>query len=698
MADGVGGPGMTLGPASGVFGIAEIRDHGEVFRQQSEVERVVVGMSLVEAVVDKDRPAVGGVFRLQAGLPVAAEMFTRQEVFLFSGEAPGFLDQGIRIGLKNVVFQAQRGLVLAMFPPGESGETGIPIQFVAPEVQSSRSEAAPGPRPAAVSRIGQHIVEHIEAGFDEEALFELGVFGHEVVGPIFGIGTKQLGQIAHIAGPDKSIAAVFPSHAVAIQPLDQHPGNRVAQSLAFPGKARVEEPVQPLFRDPGPIESNGTDGQGGVRHAGIAVNAAILARCQGFQEEMVLDMTANGCRACLVAEVIALGLVPTEGDQSLIVLYTVEDQVVAAAEPLDDTAFPDTAFDAALAGASLAVLKALPMQGQIVHFRIHVCDAIQEHGGFVGVAFVAGECVGPGQDVHPGLNFAPQGLEAVVGDDVVKVAGFVPHAIAVVDIECMQGIFRVGMLGIEEQRAVAQVFAEHAMFIKGGGVKRAEVVFRVDFAAVFAADFPGMSGIVRPPCASVFRRSGLAAVRAEGCLAVVEDAGIGVDAPGQFLAGHHGPQFVIAALYPGCRRRDGVGLFPPGPVMGLDIRQGMGSHRGGNETAMLFCLHRNHPHTPQYQQARLFFPDDLIPDNWHRHDLSVGLPARFARSRRRGGRIPDNMRLRFRQQNAGRTNRHPGDEPADEPAGRPGPQDRLPYSRLRSGRENRRTKVENRPW
>ena len=137
---------------------------------------------------------------------------------------------------------------------------------------------------------------------------------------IVGIGGQHGEQLVHAAEPDESVASALAAHAVAIETLDEHAGDGVVVPTLVAGEAGVEEPVEPLVGHAGSVQGDRVDGQAQVRHARVAGDAAVLARLERFEEQVILDVPADGLDAVLIAKLVRFCLGGREGDQVGVVL------------------------------------------------------------------------------------------------------------------------------------------------------------------------------------------------------------------------------------------------------------------------------------------------------------------------------------------------------------------------------------------
>ena len=143
------------------------------------------------------------------------------------------------------------------------------------------------------------------------------------------------------------------------------------------------------------------------------------------------------------------------------------------------------------------------------------------------------------------------------------------------------------MIGVEEQRAVAQLTTEHPVLVERRPVEGPEVVLRIDLFAVFAPDLPRPGVVELPPFAPGFRRGRFAASGAIGLLPLVRHPFIGVDCPRQFLCGDPAPQRIVGATRPLAGRRNRALLPLARPVVFLRIRHRIRPHRRADESALL---------------------------------------------------------------------------------------------------------------
>ena len=323
-------------------------------------------------------------------------------------------------------------------------------------------------------------------------------------------------------------------------------------------------------------------------HARIAADPAILHRCEHLQQQTIVNVTTDCVNAALVPQSESSGFFGAERHQVIVVPDTVEDEIVTPSEALRDKCFPDAPFDTTSSGAALAVLKPQFVQRQVVHLGVEVGDSVQQHAGLVSVLSVAGERVRFGQRGNASLYAAPYRFEIVVRDDVVPVAPVVEHAVAVVDIELVTRIRRIGMIGVEKQRPVTQFTPEHAVRVQGCHVEGPEVVLRKDLLAVFTPDLPRFCIVELPPFAPRFRRRLLAAAGAVWLLALIDHAFIRVDRPRQLLRGNHFPQRFVRTANPLAGSRNRAFLLLARPSVSGRIRYRVRPHRRADKPASLF--------------------------------------------------------------------------------------------------------------
>ncbi len=386
-------------------------------------------------VMDENGPATVRISGLQLRLTVASQMFAFEFGSRIRGDPLHLRNERIRVFVVNVLAKAKGRFVDLVLAPHEICETRISIQSVGSHVGRCISLPPPTPNGAAVACVGHHGVKHVKAGLDEETLFQFRVLGDEVVFRVIGIGSQDFRQFVHAARPNQPVASAFLAHAVAVQALDQNPRHGVFRPTLVPRKRRSEEPIEPLFGHAGSIQGDSIHGQARVGHARVPGNPAILARFQSLQQQVILDVPANGLDAALVAELVFLRLVRAECDKLCVILDPVEDQVIAACEPLGDTRLPDAAFDTSKAGSALAMLKASLVQRQIVHLRIDIGDPVQQHGRLMGKTLFVGQCVGLRQRVQTGANSPPHRALTIVGDHIMPFTISVEHSVPVVDVQ-----------------------------------------------------------------------------------------------------------------------------------------------------------------------------------------------------------------------------------------------------------------------
>ena len=81
----------------------------------------------------------------------------------------------------------------------------------------------------------------------------------------------------------------------------------------------------------------------------------------------------------------------------------------------------------------------------------------------------------------------------------------VHHAVSVIHIDPVQWVFRIRMLGVIQERAIAQLAPKHAMLVKGTSVESIEIVLREYLAAARALQLPRRSpAVVHPRAPSVW--------------------------------------------------------------------------------------------------------------------------------------------------------------------------------------------------
>ena len=278
VTDGIGRPRVSFRPGPGIFRIAQIRHHRHVFRQQSHVERIVVGVALSLPVVDEHGAAVFRLAGLQLRLPVPPEVLARQVARSLLTDVPYLTDQRVRILAENIVIQTQGGAVHRVLVPRQGGETRVTVQTVRADIGRGIALPAPCAHGAAVTRIGHHAIQYVQAGLNEIGLFELRVILDEIVFRVLRIRRQNLRQFPHVAGPDETVTPALAAHAVPVEALGQHPGHRIMLSRVVSGKPWMEQPVQPLRRQFGMVQSNRGGGEGGVIHARVSADPAVPYR------------------------------------------------------------------------------------------------------------------------------------------------------------------------------------------------------------------------------------------------------------------------------------------------------------------------------------------------------------------------------------------------------------------------------------
>ena len=162
VTDRVGRPRVPFRPGPGIFRISEIRNHRHVFRQQPQVEGIVVRVTLSLPVVDEHRATVFRTSGLQLRLPVPAEVLARQVAPPLLSGFFYLSDQCVGILPENIVFQTQCGPVIGVLLPRQRRETRVPVQPVRPGIGRGIALTTPCTHGAAVARIGHHPVQHVQ--------------------------------------------------------------------------------------------------------------------------------------------------------------------------------------------------------------------------------------------------------------------------------------------------------------------------------------------------------------------------------------------------------------------------------------------------------------------------------------------------------------------------------------------------------
>ena len=151
--------------------------------------------------------------------------------------------------------------------------------------------------------------------------------------------------------PFQPISAALAAHPVAIQALDQHPGDRILFMAILPRELRVEQEVEIPVREFGPIQRDRGVGVSVLMMPGIAAQPPVPNRFEHLTQKVVLDVAENGTQAALIAESEFGGLSRTESDEFLVVPKAVEGPVIRSGYRVARPGFPNTPLDAPLPAA-----------------------------------------------------------------------------------------------------------------------------------------------------------------------------------------------------------------------------------------------------------------------------------------------------------------------------------------------------------
>ena len=297
-------------------------------------------------------------------------------------------------------------------------------------------------------------------------------------------------------------------------------------------------------------------------------------------------MIGNRANAGLTTQLVLLGSTRAERDQILVPLDTVEDDVKASGQALSDKGLPDAALDAPLSRSALAVLEAHLEERQEIHLRIHVGDSVQQHRRLVRIPGIAGQCECFCQSLHTGLDLPPHGIKAVVRDHVVPLLLLVEHPVPIIHVELVQWISWICVVGVEKECPVTKLTSEHAVLVQRRLVECLEVVFRIDLTAIHAGDLPRSAFLERPPGPPVFLRRRCPTSGAEGLLALRARPFVRIDRSRELLWGYRPPQRLVSPSHPFLGLANSAFALFPHPVVLLRIYECVGTHLGGDESAV----------------------------------------------------------------------------------------------------------------
>ena len=189
-------------------------------------------------------------------------------------------------------------------------------------------------------------------------------------------------------------------------------------------------------------------------------------------------------------------------------------------------------------GAQLALID--EGLGLVVEQRIEVGHAVEHERRLVGVRRVAGQKVSRAQRADAAENgLLPLAVDLVCPDEPPPLVAL-DVSLAVVHAELVLGVGRVGVLGVEQQRAVGAGRVEDTLLVQARLEELEEVVLREELLAVRALHLPRLVQGVADP---VVHRDALAAGRA---------VAVGPDHPGSgdARAEHQAPEFVVRLVHP----------------------------------------------------------------------------------------------------------------------------------------------------